>query len=131
MKPLKAMTNESEYDESDATPRGDDEGVIDISAISVGDSFDSSSSSNSSSEEEEEKVVQEEKPVDAFLDTPPPAFFSSPPEKKAVLPDETLSQMNNDSEVITSLVTTENQSGRKGKFLFSFRDKKRFFGTFM
>ena len=55
LKPLKAMTNESEYDESDATPRGDDEGVIDISAISVGDSFDSSSSSNSSSEEEGKK----------------------------------------------------------------------------
>ena len=130
MKPLKAMTNESEYDESEATPRGDDEGVIDISASSVGDSFDSSSSSLNSSEEEE-KVVQEEKPVDAFLDTPPPAFFSSPPEKKAVLPDETLSQTNNDSEVITSLVTTKNQSGGKGKFLFSFRDAKRFFGTFM
>lgn len=123
------MTNDSEYDESETTPRGDDEGVIDISAISVGDSFDSSSSLNSS--EEEEKVVQEEKPVDAFLDTPPPAFFSSPPEKKAVLPDETLSQTNNDSEVITSLVTTKNQSGGKGKFLFSFRDAKRFFGTFM
>ena len=130
LKPLKAMTNDSEYDESETTPRGDDEGVIDISAISVGDSFDSSSSSLNSSEEEE-KVVQEEKPVDAFLDTPPPAFFSSPPEKKAVLPDETLSQTNNDSEVITSLVTTKNQSGGKGKFLFSFRDAKRFFGTFM
>ncbi|CAL6418540.1 unnamed protein product [Bathycoccus prasinos] len=131
LKPLKAMTNDSEYDESEATPRGGDEGVIDISAISVGDSFDSSSSSSSSEEEEEEKVVQEEKPVDAFLDTPPPAFFSSPPEKKAVLPDETLSQTNNDSEAITSLVTTKNQSGGKGKFLFSFRDAKRFFGTFM
>jgi len=131
LKPLKAMTNDSEYDESETTPRGDDEGVIDISAISVGDSFDSSSSSSLNSSEEEEKVVQEEKPVDAFLDTPPPAFFSSPPEKKAVLPDETLSQTNNDSEVITSLVTTKNQSGGKGKFLFSFRDAKRFFGTFM
>ncbi|CAL6418941.1 unnamed protein product [Bathycoccus prasinos] len=121
LKPLKAMTNDSEYDESETTPRGDDEGVIDISAISVGDSFDSSSSSLNSSEEEE-KVVQEEKPVDAFLDTPPPAFFSSPPEKKAVLPDETLSQTNNDSEVITSLVTTKNQSGG---------ERERFFGTFM
>ena len=126
---------------------GDENDVIDIAAISVGDV--SVMDDDDGEEEEEEEEDKEEKPVDAFLDTPPPAFFSSPPEKKTVLPDESqkkkAKKKANESSTtttsiadvgasasgaasgMTSLVTTRKAIAKK----FSFREVKRFLGTFM
>ena len=77
---------------------GDENDVIDIAAISVGDVSVMDDDDDDDGEEEEEEEDKVEKPVDAFLDTPPPAFFSSPPEKKTVLPDESQKKKAKESE---------------------------------
>ena len=141
---LKAMADENDENDdgsffSSSNESSDGGEVIDISAISVGDSADEADADSSSAAARKEE--EEEKPVDAFLDTPPPAFFSSPPEKKAVLPDESSFGEGGDGKsggagasasgagsVITSLVTTRKAAK---KFLFSYQEVKRFLGTFM
>ncbi len=126
---------------------GDENDVIDIAAISVGDVSVMDDDDDDDGEEEEEEEDKVEKPVDAFLDTPPPAFFSSPPEKKTVLPDESQKKKakkkanettttsiadvgasaSGAASGMTSLVTTRKAIAKK----FSFREVKRFLGTFM